>query len=55
MVGGATMVMHMFLGVGKIGNYRTPETIKFGLPLTIVALVVIIWVAIPWWKLIGFL
>lgn len=43
----------ILLGAGKTGNYRAPETIKFGIPLTAITLFIIILVAVPWWKLVG--
>jgi len=43
----------MLLGEGETGGYSTAETIKYGLPLTIVAFIVMVAVQVPWWMLIG--
>jgi anion transporter len=43
----------MLLGAGDTGKYGNAETLKYGIPLTIVCLVVMIGVMVPWWMLIG--
>lgn len=42
----------MLLGDGKTGRYGSKETLKYGLPLTIVAIIVML-LEIPWWQLTG--
>lgn len=43
----------LVLGEGKLGGYSSSETIRFGLPLTLVIWAVIFCVEIPWWTLTG--
>ena len=44
----------ILLGEGKnAGGYTSSEVLKYGLPLTVVAMIVILLVEVPWWKLIG--
>ena len=35
------------------GMYTEKETIKFGVPFTIVLFIITVGVAVPWWKVIG--
>jgi len=42
------------VGVGEDnGMYTEKETIKFGVPFTIVLFIITVGVAVPWWKVIG--
>lgn len=43
----------MLLGAGDTGKYGNNETIRYGIPLTIVCLIVMIGVMVPWWMVIG--
>ena len=43
----------MLLGAGETGKYGNKETLRYGIPLTIVCLLVMIGVMVPWWMLIG--
>ena len=44
----------MLLGEGRqSGGYTSADVLKFGLPLTVVAFIIIVLVEVPWWKLIG--
>jgi anion transporter len=43
----------ILLGEGETGGYSISETLRFGIPLTVLTFVVILFVEIPWWKLIG--
>ena len=43
----------MLLGAGDTGKYGNKETLRYGIPLTIVCLLVMIGVMVPWWMLIG--
>jgi anion transporter len=43
----------MLLGAGDTGKYGNKETLKYGIPLTLVCLIVMIGVMVPWWMLIG--
>lgn len=44
----------VLLGEGKqAGGYSSAQVMKYGLPLTIVTLIVILLIEVPWWKLIG--
>ena len=43
----------MLLGAGEVGKYGSREVLKYGLPLTIVCLMVLMLVLVPWWMLIG--
>jgi di/tricarboxylate transporter len=43
----------ILLGQGETGGYSTRQVIKYGLPLTIVVLIIIVLVDVTWWKLIG--
>ena len=44
----------VLLGEGeKAGGYTSAHVMKYGLPLTIVTLIVILLIEVPWWKLIG--
>ncbi len=45
----------ILLGQGETGGYGTRHVLKYGLPLTFVALFVIILVEMVWWQLIGLL
>lgn len=43
----------ILLGVGELGGYSTRETLRYGIPLTLVVLIVIVLVEVPWWMLMG--
>ncbi len=46
--------LNMLVGSGKEnGMYGQAETIRLGLPLTVVMFIVNVFVAIPWWKILG--
>jgi di/tricarboxylate transporter len=43
----------ILLGQGETGGYTTRHVLKYGLPLTLVALVVMIPVEVSWWLAVG--
>lgn len=43
----------ILLGQGDLGGYRSRQVLAYGLPLTLVVLVVIVGVEVTWWRLIG--
>ncbi|MCU0484831.1 MAG: SLC13 family permease [Anaerolineales bacterium] len=43
----------ILLGQGETGGYSTRQVLKYGLPLTLVALVVMFLVEVTWWLAIG--
>lgn len=44
----------ILVGIGEDnGMYTEKETIKFGVPFTFVLFIIIVAIAIPWWKVIG--
>ena len=44
----------ILLGEGeRAGKYGSAEVMKFGIPMTLVTLIVIVLIEVPWWKLIG--
>ena len=43
----------ILLGQGETGGYSTRQVIKYGLPLTIVVLIIIVIVDVTWWKFVG--
>lgn len=43
----------ILLGQGDLGGYRSRQVLSYGLPLTLVVLVVIVGVEVTWWRLIG--
>jgi di/tricarboxylate transporter len=43
----------ILLGQGETGGYSTRQVLKYGLPLTLVALVVMVLVEVTWWLAIG--
>lgn len=46
----------MLVGQGEEnGMYTQKETIRLGIPLTVVVFIVTVLVEIPWWKLLGML
>ena len=45
----------ILLGQGAEGGYATRHVLRYGLPLTLVVLVVIILVEVTWWQLVGLL
>ncbi|MEI7849220.1 MAG: hypothetical protein WCK35_25710, partial [Chloroflexota bacterium] len=45
----------ILLGQGETGGYSTRHVLKYGLPLTIVALIVIIPIEVTWWHILGLL
>lgn len=48
--------LNMLVGQGEEnGMYTQKETIRLGIPLTVVVFIVTVLVEIPWWKLLGML
>lgn len=45
--------VNILLGQGETGGYGTRHVLKYGLPLTIVALLVLIPIEVTWWMLLG--
>jgi anion transporter len=45
----------ILLGQGEVGGYGTRHVLRYGLPLTLVVLAVIILVEVTWWRLVGLL
>lgn len=45
----------ILLGQGEVGGYGARHVLRYGLPLTLVVLVVIILVEVTWWQLVGLL
>ena len=45
----------ILLGQGEVGGYDTRHVLRYGLPLTIVVLAVIILVEVTWWQFVGLL
>lgn len=45
----------ILLGQGETGGYSTRDVVKYGVPLTLVTLIVLILVEITWWQMIGLL
>lgn len=45
----------ILLGQGEVGGYSTRQVLRYGLPLTLVVLAVIILIEVTWWRLIGLL
>ncbi len=43
----------ILLGQGETGGYDTRQVLKYGIPLTIVALIVLIPIEVTWWKILG--
>jgi len=43
----------MLLGAGDTGKYGNKETLRYGIPLTVVCLIVMVLVMVPWWMAIG--
>lgn len=43
----------ILLGQGEIGGYSNRQVLKYGLPLTLVALLVLIPIEVTWWRLLG--
>jgi di/tricarboxylate transporter len=43
----------ILLGQGETGGYSTRHVLKYGLPLTIVALIVLIPIEVTWWIILG--
>ncbi len=43
----------ILLGQGETGGYSTRHVLKYGLPLTVIALLVMILVEVTWWSMIG--
>jgi anion transporter len=43
----------ILLGQGETGGYSTRHVVKYGLPLTLVALMVMIPIEVTWWKILG--
>lgn len=43
----------ILLGEGKTGGYGNSETIRYGIPLTLVTLFIMIVVEVTWWKIVG--
>ena len=43
----------ILLGQGDLGGYRSQHVLKYGIPLTLVVLVVVVGVEVTWWRWIG--
>jgi di/tricarboxylate transporter len=43
----------ILLGQGETGGYSTRYVLKYGLPLTIIALIVLIPIEVTWWMILG--
>jgi di/tricarboxylate transporter len=43
----------ILLGQGETGGYSTRHVLKYGIPLTLVALIVLIPIEVTWWMLLG--
>lgn len=43
----------ILLGQGETGGYSASQVLKYGLPLTIVALIVLIPIEVTWWMILG--
>jgi anion transporter len=43
----------ILIGEGETGGYSAAETLRFGLPMTVLTWVVVLAVEVPWWKLVG--
>lgn len=43
----------ILLGQGETGGYSTRQVLKYGLPLTLVALIVLIPIEVTWWMMLG--
>jgi di/tricarboxylate transporter len=43
----------ILLGQGETGGYGTRQVLKYGLPLTLVALIVLIPIEVTWWMVLG--
>jgi di/tricarboxylate transporter len=45
----------ILLGQGEVGGYGTREVLRYGLPLTLVVLAILILVEVTWWQIVGLL
>lgn len=45
----------ILLGQGETGGYNTRHVLTYGLPLTLVTLIVLVPIEITWWKILGLL
>jgi di/tricarboxylate transporter len=45
----------ILLGQGEVGGYSARHVLRYGLPLTLVVLAVIVLVEVTWWRLVGLL
>jgi di/tricarboxylate transporter len=43
----------ILLGQGETGGYDTRHVLKYGIPLTLVTLIVLILIEVTWWKILG--
>jgi di/tricarboxylate transporter len=43
----------ILLGQGETGGYTTRQVLKYGVPLTLVALIVLIPIEVTWWMMLG--
>jgi di/tricarboxylate transporter len=43
----------ILLGQGEIGGYGTRHVLRYGVPLTLVVLFVIVVVEVTWWQIVG--
>ncbi len=43
----------ILLGQGETGGYDTRHVLKYGIPLTIVALIVLVPIEVTWWNILG--
>jgi di/tricarboxylate transporter len=42
----------ILLGQGETGGYDTRHVLKYGIPLTIITLIVLIPIEVTWWKIL---
>jgi di/tricarboxylate transporter len=43
----------ILIGEGETGGYNAAQTLRFGLPMTLLTWVVVLGVEVPWWRLVG--
>lgn len=43
----------LLIGAGETGGYGPRETLRFGLPMTLLTWVIVLGVEVPWWMLLG--
>ena len=45
----------ILVGQGEVGGYSARHVLRYGLPLTLVVLAIIILVEVTWWRIVGLL